>query len=83
MRLTKQKYGGQDMHGGSTLYCIWENFEGQTFWLMKQIVWKILENLLASLSYRIVGYFRGGKFYKFHESSSIRENFTLEMPIFS
>ena len=27
--------------------------------------------------------FEGGNFCEFHESSSIRENFTLKMPIFS
>ena len=33
--------------------------------------------------YRIVGYFLGGNFCEFHESTSIRKNFTLKMFLFS
>ena len=31
---------------------------------------------------RIAGYFRGGNFCEFHESKTIRENFTLKMLTF-
>ena len=38
---------------------------------------------LQGNKYRIAGCFRGGKFLRIHESSSIHENFTLEMFLFS
>ena len=35
------------------------------------------------LTYRIAAYFKGENFHEFHKLSSIHENFTLEMFLFS